>query len=369
MDCALFSRTTSSSALNCSTITAENAKPPLRLGFQNWRARDSVPRSRRRLVLVASDRNSGNQCEFSGLTAPLEPITQPGRLLSTVFQNDREYFPIAVEKQLKQLACDRDEAVARMNLSLGSDEACLHRRIADLREMDCQAGVEDVMYMLILYKFSQIKVHLVPRLAKCIYNGRLEIWPSRDWQLESIHSSEVLGMVKDHLATVIGWSPDSGVTDNWAPTKVRRLHLSKVYAKSILYGYFLKSVSLRHHLERTFLEDYSLSSKRPLCPSGPGSGLQMSLVQEAKPETTLKSYVMRRFDRETVQIYGKPKSKAAINLMERHTNALFGVVDRDDVISTSLASLKRIVLEAVAFGSFLWEIEEYTNTTYNHEAY
>ncbi|CAH9073566.1 unnamed protein product [Cuscuta europaea] len=369
MDCTLFSRTTSSSALNCSTFTAKNAKPPFRLAFQNWLARGSVPGLRKRLVLVASGRNSSNQCEFSGLTAPLEPTTPPGRLLSTVFQNDREYFPIAVEKQLMQLGYDRDEAVARMNLSLGSDEACLHRRIADLREMDCQTGVEDVMYMLILYKFSEIKVHLVPRLSKCIYKGRLEIWPSRDWQLESIHSSEVLDMVKDHLVTVIGWRPDSSVTENWAPTKVGRIHLSKVYAESILYGYFLKSVSLRHHLEQTLLEGYSLSSKRPLCPSGQGSGLQMSLVHEVKPETTLKSYVMRRFDRETVQMYGKPKSKAAINLMERHTNALFGVVDRDDEISTSLASLKRIVLEAVAFGSFLWETEEYTNTKYNHEAY
>lgn len=373
MDCGL-----SSSLLNSSPFTAKNIPAPFRFAFPNSRVGVGF---RRALVVAASGRASRSHCEFSGLNAPLEPTTPSGRFLSSVFQNDREYFPLAVEKQLEQLAYDRDEAVARMTLSLASDEACLHRRIADLREADCEAAVEDVMYMLIFSKFSEIRVRLVPRLSKCIYNGRLEIWPSRDWELESIHTIEVLDMVKEHLTTVVGWRANSKVTDNWAPTQIPRLHLCHVYAASILYGYFLKSASLRHHLEHSL--DTHLSTR--VCPLGSknvafsqGGDMQrlltgqVSFIQGEKRET-LKSYAMS-FDPETLQMCAKPKSKAALNLIERQSNALFGdersgVVEKNEVISTSLASLKRIVLEAIAFGSFLWDTEEYVNNIYDLEAY
>ncbi|VFR00511.1 unnamed protein product [Cuscuta campestris] len=353
MDCGLFACTAASSSLT-------PPPPPFRSGFPKF------PRGglrRRRLIVAASGRASSSRCEFSGLNAPLEPTTPSGRLLSTVLQNDRDYFPAAAAEQLQQLACDRDQAVARMSLSLASDEACLHRRISELREMECQAGVEDVMYMLIIHKFSEIRVRLVPRLSKCVYNGRLEIWPSRDWQLESIHSSEALDLVKHHLASVIGLRPNAKLPDIWAPTRARLFHLSRVYAVSISYGYFLKSASLRHYLEQSL--SHSTGQKRQLCcPSGQASGgVQTSLMQGM--ETTLQSYVMR-FEPETLRLFGKPKSKVALKVAERHTGALFGVdLDEEDEISISLASLKRIVLEAIAFGSFLWDTEEYTNNIYN----
>ncbi|GMP48617.1 hypothetical protein CsSME_00015908 [Camellia sinensis var. sinensis] len=79
---------------------------------------------RRALIAVASA-----DCEFSSLNTPLEPKSFAGKFLSRVLQNDLDYFHVAVGKQLEQLAADRDEAVARMNLSLASDEAALHRGI------------------------------------------------------------------------------------------------------------------------------------------------------------------------------------------------------------------------------------------------
>nr|GLL42812.1 UV-B-induced protein At3g17800, chloroplastic-like [Ipomoea trifida] len=384
MDCGLSSSFLNSSPFAGKSVLAPTPAAAFRFGFPNSRVGGSGIGWRRAVVVAASGgRASRSQCEFSGLNAPLEPTTPSGRFLSTVFQNDREYFPLAVEKQLEQLAYDRDEAAARMTLSLASDEACLHRRIAELRAMDCRAAVEDVMYMLILYKFSEIRVRLVPRLSKCIYNGRLEICPSRDWELESIHSLEVLDMVKEHLTTVVGWRANSKVTDNWAPTQVQRLHLCRVYAASILYGYFLKSASLRHHLEQSLDDGLSHLSTR-VCPLGSknvafsqGGGMQplltgpISFVQGEKQET-LKSYVMG-FDPETLQMCAKPKSKSAMNLIERQSSALFGdegsgLLESNEVISTSLASLKRIVLEAIAFGSFLWDTEEYVNNIYDLEA-
>lgn len=261
------------------------------------------------------------------------------------------------------------------------------RRIAELKEQESQTSIEDVMYMLISYKFSEIRVHLVPRLSQCIYNGRLEIYPSKDWELESIHSLEVLEMIKEHLGAVIGWRADSSVTNNWATTNISKLRLCRIYAASILYGYFLKSASMRHRLELSLTDvNYDLRANTGTRLSlsdfwSYGLNLAFGRVQnkhvtavgeascsQVKRHEKLSSYVMG-FDREVIQMCAKPKSMEAMNLIEKHSCALFGdeksgLVEVDEIISTSLASQKRLVLEAVAFGSFLWDSEEYVDSAY-----
>lgn len=242
--------------------------------------------------------------------------------------------------------------------------------------------------MLVLYRFSEIRVHLIPRLSRCIYNGRLEIWPSKDWELESVHSFEVLEMIREHLMAVIGWRPDSNVTDNWALTQIPRLQLCQVYTASILYGYFLKSASLRHHLELSLAEaNYDLGitchNRIPLSESwscgltnialGRISSVQSTSVgqescSQGKKHGKLRCYVMG-FDPETLQMCAKPRTNEAMSLVENHSCALFGdektgLIETNEVILTSLSSLKRMVLEAVAFGSFLWDSEEYVDRVY-----
>lgn len=257
-----------------------------------------------------------------------------------------------------------------------------------MKELECQTAIEDVMYMLIFYKFSDIRVHLIPKLSKCIYNGRLEILPSKDWELESIHSFEVLEMIRKHLGSVVGWKADSNVADNWATTQIQRVQLYRIYVASILYGYFLKSASMRYQLEQSLADArYDLGTNTathlPLSELwsyglkfvtfGRISNTQTTSVgqvscSQGKRHEKLSSYVMR-FNPEVLQMCAKPKSKEAMNLIEKHSCALFGdeksdLPESNEMISTSLASLKRFVLEAVAFGSFLWDAEEYVKTVY-----
>ncbi|CAI9288320.1 unnamed protein product [Lactuca saligna] len=346
----------------------------------------SVEKRCRSAVLVASSSNNGgfssggsSYCEFSSLNTPIEPATPAGRLLSSVLLNERKSFHDAVADTLEKLVAELDEAYARMSLTADSSEAHLHRRIAELKRRECKTAVEDVMYMLILYKFTEIKVYLIPKLSMCIYNDRLEILPSKDWELESIHNSEILEMIRTHLTSVIGWKPDFSVTDNWATTKIKRLNLRHIYTSSILFGYFLKSATLRHQLEMSFtdpIDDMVLNSGNHLpLPEFYTLRRNKNLVFGSPPNTIstckkkqekLSSYLMG-FAPDSLVKCGEPNSKEAINLIARHSFGLFGDVDSDDVILTSFATLKRFVLEAVAFGSFLWDAEEYVKTVYKLE--
>jgi hypothetical protein len=76
-----------------------------------------------------------------------------------------------------------------------------------------------------------------------------------------------------------------------------------------------------------------------------------------------------RFHPGSLQRCAKLRTKEAVNLVRSYSCALFNSegfdsAENDDVILTSFSSLKRLVLEAVAFGSFLWETEDYINNVY-----
>ncbi|XP_076942053.1 UV-B-induced protein At3g17800, chloroplastic-like [Bidens hawaiensis] len=309
------------------------------------------------------------------LNTPVEPVTPAGRFLSSVLMNERTAFHDAVAETLEKLVADVDEACKRRVLTAGSSEGVLHRRIADLKAQECKTSVEDVMYMLIFYKFSELRVHLIPPLSKCIYNNRLEILPSKDWELESIHTFEILEMIREYLTFVIGWRSDFNVTETWATTKIKHSNLCQIYTASILFGYFLKSTSIRHQLELMLVDPvddmimnsyicrtknlvFGYTHNKMKVPASPFDG--------TKERENLLSY-LNGFTPDSLAECAQPNSKEALNLITKHTFALFGDVESENVISTSFATLKRLVLEAIAFGSFLWDTEEYVKTVYTLE--
>jgi len=82
-------------------------------------------------------------------------------------------------------------------------------------------------------------------------------------------------------------------------------------------------------------------------------------------------------DAETLQRYATIRSKEAISLIEKQTQALFGRPDiriaedgsidtsSDEILAITFSGLTMLVLEAVAFGSFLWDAESYVESKYN----
>ena len=193
-------------------------------------------------------------------------------------------------------------------------------------------------------------------------------------------------MIKEHVTAVTGLRANSSVTESWATTKIRHTLLARIYVASILYGYFLKSVSLRYNLERSLSlanHDLHLGHRTPLSiqnmrpfrfkdmifgrmnnSQSEGQGL----IKQEEEIDDLKCYLMG-LQPGSLQRCAKLRSKEAMNLVESYSYSLFGneesnLVENDDVILTSFSSLKRLVLEAVAFGSFLWETEDYIDNVY-----
>ncbi|OIC63227.1 hypothetical protein A7L55_18680 [Acinetobacter baumannii] len=67
------------------------------------------------------------------------------------------------------------------------------------------------------------------------------------------------------------------------------------------------------------------------------------------------------------------RSKEGVGIIERHSEALFGrpevqvvggsmAATNDEIIKISFSGLTSLVLEAVTFGSFLWDVESYVDS-------
>lgn len=244
------------------------------------------------------------------------------------------------------------------------------------------------MYCLIVEKFVGKEISMIPKLsATSDPTSRVDFWPNQELKLESVHSPEAFEMIQSHLSIVLG-ERFVGVGPLDSIVQISKIKLGKLYAASIMYGYFLKRVDQRFQLERSMntlpkgFEEEQIKFEDPkpgfrlwdpdslirILPND-GDGGDPTSSDEGKAYK-LRSYVMY-LDAETLQRYATVRSKEAISLIEKQTQALFGRPDikiskdgsldtsNDEVIGITLSGLTMLVLEAVAFGSFLWDAEGY----------
>lgn len=238
---------------------------------------------------------------------------------------------------------------------------------------------------MIIQKFMENKIHMIPTIVTSLDPTYVvDSWPNQEHKLEKIHSPDALEMIQNHLSLILGEGVVGPLT---TVAQISKLKLGKLYAASIMYGYFLKRVDERYQLERS-MNTLPTKSKGPrmLGELKPNplwdweSMVQISTDEDGDSSDSkayrLRSYVMY-LDAETLQRYATIRSKEAISLIEKQTQALFGRPDirvledgslntqNDEVVGITFSGLTMLVLEAVALGTFLWEAETYVESKYH----
>uniref|UniRef100_A0A2P2KN77 Uncharacterized protein LOC105641369 isoform X2 n=1 Tax=Rhizophora mucronata TaxID=61149 RepID=A0A2P2KN77_RHIMU len=353
--------------------------------------------SRRCLVVRAS-----SSSDSTGSIAPIAPLqleSPVGQLLSQILISHPHLMRAAVEQQLEQLQSDRDAEEKKDEPSASGTDLVLYRRIAELKANERRTALEEILYALVVQKFMDANVSLIPTVASTSTDplSRVDTWPSQDDKLQRLHSPDAHEMIQNHLSLILG----NRLEDETPVAQISKLRVGQVYAASVMYGYFLKRVDQRFQLEKTMkllpnavdnkennIHQSVEQSMNPssgedafqavsshseafaaggISPGGFGNGIKAS---------RLRTYVIS-FDGETLQRYATIRSKEAVSIIEKHTEALFGrpeivitpqgTIDssRDELINISFGGLKRLVLEAVTFGSFLWDVESYVDSRYH----
>ena len=197
--------------------------------------------------------------------------------------------------------------------------------------------------------------------------------------------------------------------------KISKLQAAQVYAASVMFGYFLRRVDARFQLEKAMglLNDKNSDAVERLENIFGAASAAESWDEDAeafvqskqemaeamknqlseKPKSKLQEYI-ETFDQQTLQETAQILSKEGSTLVERQTRGLFGDINElqeeikralggagQDVLSSpedlllrlqeviasgevksltlTVAAQRRVVLEAVAFGAFLRDIENY----------
>ncbi|KAI3680071.1 hypothetical protein L2E82_50808 [Cichorium intybus] len=347
-------------------------------------ARGGVESSRTRSCIAKATGNSGQNLVP---VAPLQLESPVGQLLEQILQTHPHLLPAAIDQQLENLQTEKD--AQKEETPPSSMDLSLYKRIAQVKEKDRQKILEEIMYCWIVHKFVDKEISMIPKVSSTSDpSGRVDFWPNQEMKLESVHSPEALEMIQNHVALVLG---DRVVGPLESIVQISKIKLGKLYAASIMYGYFLKRVDERFQLERsmnTLPGGFKEQQPEPPVPQSPfwdpDSLIRIQPDYDMEDEGLmgdddklyrLRSYVMY-LDAETLQRYATIRSKEAISLIEKQTQALFGRPDikvsgdgslgasNDEVVNVTFSGLTMLVLEAVAFGSFLWDAENYVESRY-----
>lgn len=386
-------------------------KDRLSIFFPNHRGKPSFgPNSNKLNVCVRAD---GSRDKTSSSIFPLELESPTGQVLSQILRNDPHLLPAAIDQQLETLAADRDASAEQELPSISGTEIVLYRRIAEMKAKERRKALEEIIYALIVQKFMDAGVSLIPSMSvPADPSGKVDTWPNQDTGLEAMHSREALEMIREHLSLVLG--KRNALSDLTAVAQISKLRVGQVYAASVMYGYFLRRVDQHFQLEKSMkmlpfglngdidaeqlmsthpeLEDYGYQDNSASQGSAAAAAALAAMAgapASADPDFNsivlgeygakpckLRAYVMS-FDPETLKRYATMRSKEGVNIIEKHAEALFGrpeiritpdgsmAVAKDEVIRISFTGLNSLVLEAVTFGSFLWDVESYVDSRYH----
>lgn len=348
-----------------------------------------------RISASSSSFESETSSEDSAPIAPLQLESPVGRFLSEILLSHPHLVPAAVDQQLQLLQTARDADKSNDDSSSSGTELILYRRIAEVRANERRRALEEILYALVVQKFVEANVSLIlPISQSADHSGRVDRWPPQEEKLEQLHSAEAYEMIENHLALISG----KRLEDLNSVAPISKLRVGQVYAASIMFGYFLKRVDRRFQLEKSMKtlpwgsdEEENAIKKAISDESRPSAQVSNSISKlptwyfpssnsngsERRAKSfRLRSYVMS-FDSETVQKYATIRSKEAFSIVEKQTEALFGrseiiispqgAIDdsKDELIKISFGGLRRLILEAVTFGSFLWDVESHVESRYH----
>ncbi|KAL2649133.1 hypothetical protein AAZX31_05G232700 [Glycine max] len=352
-----------------------------------------IPKQVRRRGFVVRAASSSPEWDDAKI-APLQLESPIGQFLSQILKDHPHLVPAAVDQQLHQLQTDRDAHLQNQQQPSSPTDLVLYRRIAEVKANERRKALEEILYALVVQKFMDANISLIPSVTPDL-SGKVDLWPNEDGKLEQLHSDEAYEMIQNHLSLILG----NKAGDLTSVAEISKFRVGQVYAASVMYGYFLKRVDQRFQLEKTMKvlpnateeengvhrntmdnarpsieQDTSQVMSHPEVSAWPGGDVSPGGFGYGIKATRLRNYVMS-FDGDTLQRYAAIRSKEAVSIIEKHTEALFGrpeivvtpegAVSKDENIKISFGGLKKLVLEAVTFGSFLWDVESYVDSRYH----
>lgn len=296
-------------------------------------------------------------------------------------------FEDSVDEELEKLR-DAREAEEQQKKDLEAnpkgDELVLRKRIEEVRLIDRARTVTELLYLKVCRKFQQLQVPLIPALKSGgdVKFGNIDLKALTS----DIYSKDALDLVRDHLFRIIGQQGNPTFMGGMGVVQIALFQAGQVYAMSAMFGYYLRRVDARYQLEKLagnfgawgekapaetvnpFAEDKAAadSLKGYINSFGPEEVQGMWAVTSVEAQMAMESQVTALFGDLRVLKDKLVSSLGMVSSPEEATRKLEQAIKKNEVESLRITSddLRRLVLEAVAYGALLNDSEKQVDTIY-----
>jgi len=297
-------------------------------------------------------------------------------------------FDSTVEEELELLQSQAEEEERQKNAleaTTKEDTLVLRRRMDEVRRGDRMRIVTELLYLKVCRRFEQLKVPLIPPLKA---GGDVKLGAVNLKGLTTdIYSADALELVRDHLFRIIGQQGSASFMGGLAVVQIALYQAGQVYAMSSLFGYYLRRVDARYQLEMLagnfqaggdvspsdagkdpFEGDEGAvqSLKDYIAGFGPQEVQRMTTIASVEAQMAMESQVtalfgdLRVLKEKLVNTLGRVRSNEEAN------EKLQRAIRENEVESLRITSddLRRMVLEAVAYGALLNDSEKQVDSIY-----
>jgi len=305
-----------------------------------------------------------------------------------LLKENPELFEDSVEEELEKLNNEKDaaraqEAAANKDVK-DQDALALRSRVKEVREQERLRIAYELIYLKTCNYFIKMEVPLIPTLKG---GGDIK-FGQRSVNLKGltdIYSVDALALVRDHLFGILGMQGNPFGTT--AVVQIALFQAGQVYAMSALFGYYVRRVDARFQLEKlagsfgsfgdeasddkgtaAFAEDKEAaeSLKDYVTNFGPEELQQMTAIASVEAQMAMESQVTALFGDLRVLKETLLEAVGMVISNEEATEKLQKAIEEQKVESIRITTddLRRLVLEAVAFGALLYDAEKQADAYY-----
>jgi len=350
------------------------------LTFANWHPKVLTPR---RSMMRASD------LPEKWKAGPAEVYTGLAQKSYYLMKENPVLFDVTVDEDLEKLQVEKeDEEKQKKDLegNAKEDTLVLRKRIEEVKMNERIRAVTELLYLKVCRKFQQLQVPLIPQLKEGgdVRFGNVDL----KGLTTDIYSADALELVRDHLFRIIGQQGGNpSFAGGMGVVQIALFQAGQVYAMSAMFGYYLRRVDQRYQLEKLagtfgawgeeeaseeasnpFSQDPSAadSLKAYISSFGPDEVQSMWAVTSAEAQLAMEMQVTALFGDLRALKEKLVNALGMVNSPEEATMKLEKAIKSKEVESLRITSddLRRLVLEAVAFGSLLNDSEKQFDSVY-----
>lgn len=248
----------------------------------------------------------------------------------------------AASQQLELLA-----AAAAESARCKDEEGVLQRRIAGIQENEITKALQDITLALVTHRLLHATLAMPDQTPR-----RQQEDATLDDRLRDIHPPSLQPLIDTHVALVVNGKDRAHLPfEPRALARVCTLEMGKMYAASVMHGYFLARVYQRFKLERAL----AVPMADPNNNNESGTQALQSKVEDVSMEAYLLNF------KESFHHLNTVNCPHTLDVIERHCQAFFGVIAKplhtSYILNIQLGSVRSLILQALAFGALLWDVE------------